>query len=230
MFGRLWACTVAVMAVALAGANYDARLYFQNANTGESNPGALHAAPGEVVEIWFDFHQVDQNRPNKWGTLQVTLSLEGLTLMGAADAANWSDKIRAAESFGGPPEDFLVTILHDSDNGILYDYAIDPTDASHAKVADVGLYCLLGVIGTQPRSHSWMAKLFQFTVQAGSEGQELWWAMDGRVTGTGLSTRILDQTTKAVDITDNYVQVVPEPAASIAILASWAVLRRKRHA
>jgi hypothetical protein len=222
---------VTALAAALTSSSfaaYQAHLFFKNATQNTSNAGQLNANVGDVVEIWYHFDDLDAVNPFKWGTLQVTLCFDGLTLVGAADKGTWDASITAAKVSGGSAADFLTTV---TGSGTLYDNSIDPGDNTKAKICDDGLYVFLGINGTKPRSQNWDVKLWQFTVQAGSVGQTLDWAVDGRTTSTGLSTRILDQKNVSKDITDNHVTVVPEPgtiAAVLSGLAGIAGIRRRK--
>ncbi len=209
-------------------AAYAASLFFKNATQGTSNAGQVSANVGDVIEIWYHFDDLDAVNPFKWGTLQVTLCFDGLTLVGAADKGTWDASITAAKVTGGPAGDFLTTV---TGSGILYDNSLDPTDDTKAKMCDDGLYVFLGINGTKARSQNWDVKLWKFTVQAGSIGQTLDWALDARNTSTGLSTRILDQKNATVDLTNNHVKVVPEPTGILAlctgVIGLIAVRRRK---
>jgi hypothetical protein len=222
-----WLVLIGIFCLACAAqASYTARLSFRNATTGEDNAGSLLASPGDSIEIWYSFHALDNVSPYKWGTLQITLCLDGLTLVGAEDQANWSTSIYNAIGGGGPGGDIPSVIFG---NGVLHDNAIDPTDPSQPIVCNNGLYVLLGMNGSKAKASNWDVMFWSFTVQPGSEGQVLDWFFDGRSTPTGLSTRILDQKNRTVDATDNWVTVVPEPGGlAIAATFSLLFLRRRR--
>jgi hypothetical protein len=204
---------------------YSSRLWFRNVTTGFEGPSVVTATPGDVVSIMFNFHALDAKNPFKWGTLQITLCLDGLSLMSATDSDSWTDQLEVARKSSAHPSWFFSTIYHDSRNGPMYDFAIDPKNTAAPLVGTRGMYALWGV------RESWdlTSELFRFTVQPGSEGEALNWCLDGRNTGTGLSTRLLDQKNATIDITDNTLVVVPEPSimAGIACLAVLAVRRRK---
>jgi hypothetical protein len=219
-------CIALVLCPSLFGA-YTTRLFFRNSTTGATNAGAVLASPGDVVEVWFTFHKLDNVNPFKWGTLQLTMCLDGLTLVSAADQANWYASIETAKKSGGPAGDWLTSIAW---SGELRDSSIDPTDPTALFLCGNGLYFLLGVEGTKGRDSDWDVMIWKFTVQAGSEGQVLDWFLDGRNTPTGLSTRILDQKGKTIDLTDNWVSVVPEPGVvgGFGVLFSLLALRRRR--
>ncbi len=209
---------------------YEARLWFENATTRADNPGTLLAKPGDTIEIWFHFKGLTQTAPRKWGQQQVTICLDGLTLMSDSDSSSWSDQIIASKSDGGPASDFLSTVTHDTDDGPMHDNAIDPTDTTKPLIANRGLYFLLGVNGNKTRSGDWTVRFFQFTVQPGSVGQKLCWCLPGRDTGTGLSTRLLLDNGTNPNITDQCLLVVPEPAAIGAFgfgMTYWLGRRRK---
>jgi hypothetical protein len=204
-----------------------ARLSFYNATKSTGNTGALLADPGDTIEVWYSFHNLDNVNPFKWGTIRITFCMEGLTIVGEQDFDSWDQQIQASKSQGGPAGDFLTTVIG---RGVLYDNSIDPSDINSPLISTHGLYMLLGGDGNKVRSQSWDVMFYRFTVQPGSEHEELNWCLDGRVSSTGLSTSILDQKGKTVDLTDNYVQVTPEPAAAVALLGPLVVLRRKRNA
>ncbi len=197
-----------VLLVCAAHAAYTARLFLYNVTTNGSNVGAVTARPGDVIEMWYTFHKLDNVNPFKWGTLQVTLCLDALSVISPADQATWSAQITGAKSQGGPAADFLSAVIG---TGELHDNAINPSDSSQPIVSANGLYFLLGIAGARARESNWDVKLFRFNVAPGSEGEVLDWCLDGRDAPTGLSTRILDQKNKTVDVTDNWVTVVPEP-------------------
>ncbi len=218
---RLFVSLLMVLLVCAAQADYAARLYFRDATTGDSGAGAVVAHPGDVVEVWFSFHKLDMVNPYKWGTLQVTLCFDGLNIAGKPDKDNWEASITAAKSEGGPASDFLATVIGKGE-------LCDNVFFCHPFCYD-GLYVLLGINGSKARAQDWDAKLWSFTVQPYSAGETLDWLLDGRDTGTGLSTRILDQKNNSVDVTDNRVTVVPEPAAVAgAIMCAAAVYSRRR--
>jgi hypothetical protein len=200
-----------VLLVCAGHAAYNARLYFRDATTGDSGTGQVTAKPGDLIEVWFSFHKIDTVNPYKWGTLQITLCFDGYGIVNQADKDAWVSSLNAARSSGGPTSDFLSFIPYE---GELFDYAIDPTDVDGGpRVCNDGAYLLAGMRATASRSEAWDARLWQFTVQAEGVGETLNWLFDGRSTNRGLSTRILDQKNATVDVTDNWVTVVPEPDA-----------------
>ncbi len=211
------------LAVAACGtqAAYNVRLYYRDATTGEDNPGALIAHPGDVVEIWFSFHKLDTVNPYRWGTLQITLCFDGLNIVDQSDKDNWRGSILASETEGGPASDFLATV---TGNGQFLECNEFCTVLCHD-----GLYGLLGINGSKVRSADWDAKLWSFTVQPYSAGETLGWLLAGRDTATSFSTRILDQKNRTVDPTDNFVTVVPEPGivSGFGVLCSLLALRRR---
>jgi hypothetical protein len=221
--------TLAATATSSCFGAYSARLFFKNATTNNQAAGQVLASPGDTIEVWYSFHASDAVNPFKWGTFQATLCFDGLTLVSAADQANWDASIATAKTTGGPATDFLATVIG---NGELRDNAIDPTDPNSPKLCNNGIYVLLGINGNKGRASQWDVKVWQFTVKAGSFGNTLDWLVDGRDTGTGLSTGILDQKNVRKDITDNHVTVVvPEPGTLAAIatgLAGLAALRRRK--
>ncbi len=226
------------LATALAGSSYAAytsRLHFWNTTTNNQAAGTVDASVGDNIQIWYHFHASDTVNPFKWGTLRVTLCLDGLSLVSAADEVSWKPQLTAAKASGGPAGDILTTILFDSisDASVMYDNSIDPTDGTSGQpiVCNNGMYVLFGMNGNKTRAHDWDVMLYQFTVAPGSVGNILDWTKDGVVSPTGVNTSILDQAGKTKDITDNRVRVVPEPGSIVAIvtgLAGIAALRRRK--
>ncbi|GMV35625.1 MAG: hypothetical protein AMXMBFR61_01330 [Fimbriimonadales bacterium] len=199
--------TVGATLLASSGhAGYVARLWFENVTKGTSNAGALLCDPGDQIAIKYYFRADDQTgQTEKWGTMQITLILDGNGVMSEADANTWATQVNAAFV---PGAWYPIKIFWQPDYGEMRDNAIDPSDPNYPFVANKGLYALIGVQGTRTASYNFPAKtLFTFTIAPGSEGQTLNWAFDNRDTGTGLSTRILDYVGASVDITDNYIQV-----------------------
>lgn len=117
-------------------------------------------------------------------------------------------------------------------NSDLYDFGLDPRDSFYPFVGH-GSCANIYVCGNKPESKNWDVVLFRF-VASGTPGDTLNWHLDGLSTFDGLSTRILDGQSKTVDITDNYVVIVPEPGVVgggggfMAFDAAWAAHRRRR--
>ncbi len=217
------ATVLAIFVVQGVSAAYQARLLFYDSSTGKSNSGELIARPGDQIEVWYTFHALDTVNPYKWGTLQATLCLDGLRLISAADQATWADQIQNAKVQSGALSDFMATVIG---NGPLYDNAIDPSDVTSPLISSNGLYVLLGI--HQVLAQHWDAMLYRFTIAPGTEGDVLGWCLDGRDAGTGLSTRILDQKNRTVDVTDNWIHVVPEPGSLFAFGILLALLRKRK--
>jgi hypothetical protein len=224
---KLFVSMFIVCIVSAAQASYNARLDFRNPAFGAAMPGALVVRPGDTVEVWYTFHKNDTVNPYKWGTLQVTLCLDGLTMVSAADQASWNAAITTAKSSGGPASDFLSTVIG---NGPLHGNPIDPTDPSAPLVCNNGVYMLLGINEARARAADWEVKLWLFTVQPVSAGQKLDWFIDPFNGEQGLNTRILDQKGQSLHPTDNWVIVVPEPSVvgGFGVLCSLLALRRRR--
>ncbi len=222
LFVSLW------MVVLFAGNGfcaYSARLFFRDATTGVDGPGEVIATPGDLIEVWFSFHKIDTVNPYKWGTLQITLCFDSaMGIVEQADKDNWEPSIYAAKASGGPPSDFLTTVVAE---GYLGDDALDPSGGD-VKVCDDGVYILLGMRSSAPRTEDWDVLLWAFTIQQAGIGQTLNWARDGYDTATRLSTRILDQKNKTVDVTDNWVAVVPEPGSLFVFAILLALVRRRK--
>ncbi len=199
------------------------RLWFENLTRGTDNAGALLAEPGDRIAIRF-MTQVDPLFVMKWGTFQATLILDGLSLMGDDDANSW---VAQASSAFSPPTWYPIRVFHQPDYGPMYDNAVEPTDPSYPLVSQRGLYALIGATDRSGAQNS-DRKLFEFTVRPGSVGEELHWSFPGRITGTGLSTRVIDSLAVTHDPTDNFVRVVPEPSALWGLLGGLALLRRPR--
>jgi hypothetical protein len=219
-----------VLAAALVSssfAGYTARLYFENMTTGQSGPGEIKALPGDQMAIKYSFHG-EGGDYDKWGILQITLCLDGSCCLPCdPDGKTWYSQVNNALV---PPGNFLTKIFWQCDWGPMYDWAIDPSgDSGGDLVCAEGLYALIGVNGAKPQARDFDATLFVWT--AGCDQGYVDWTFDGRVTGTGLSTRILDANNVTVDVTDNWVHCVPEPGSIAAIgvgLIGLLALRRRK--
>ncbi|GMV36734.1 MAG: hypothetical protein AMXMBFR61_12420 [Fimbriimonadales bacterium] len=221
---------LAALLTAPSFAGYQVRLWFENVTKGTSNAGALLAAPGDQIAIKYFFLADDTTgNTEKWGTFQATIILDGKTIMTDADANTWATQIGAVLT---PPTNFPIKVFWQPDYGDMYDNAVDPSDNTYPKVATKGLYALIGVAGNKTPSWNFSKTLFTFTVAGGAvANEELHWAFENRLTGTGLSTRILDYQGASVKITDNYIKIVPEPSTFAAIatgLVGLLALRRRK--
>jgi len=199
--------TVGATLLASSGhAGYVARLWFENITKGTSNAGALLCDPGDQIAIKYYFMADDQTgQTEKWGTMQITLILDGKTVMSDADANRWATDVNSVFT---PPSWYPIKIFWQPDYGEAYDNAVDPSDTNYPFVANKVCYALIGVQGTRTASYNFNKTLFTFTIAPGATpGEILNWGFDGRNTGTGLSTRILDYVGASVDITDNYIQI-----------------------
>jgi len=124
-----------------------------------------------------------------------------------------------------PAADFFKTVF--AGNKDLYDYMLNPT-GGFGDYKCHGCYAYLNADTTRPLAKNWSAELFRFTA-AGSPGDELHWSYENRFTGTGLSTRMMTGQSIQVQVTDNFVRIVPEPP-SVAVFAMGALgllLRRQ---
>jgi hypothetical protein len=202
-------------------AEYTARLYFENLSTGLSGAGAVEATPGDQMAIRYQFHGWG-DQPRKWGILQLTLCQNAV--LTSEDGATWESQLTDAVV---PTEHFPIRLfIGDKD---LYDSATDPLNNLHDFVCH-GCYALVGARGDMPESSNWDVTLFRFSAR-GNFGDELGWTFDGRCTNFGLTTRILDAASNNVDVTDNFVRIVPEPGGWTCLAlgaAGLMALRRRR--
>ncbi|MEP0767373.1 MAG: PEP-CTERM sorting domain-containing protein [Fimbriimonadia bacterium] len=224
------ASALAALLTAPSFAGYQVRLWFENVTKGTSNAGALISAPGDQIAIKYRFFADDQTgNTEKWGTFQATIILDGKTIMTDAQANTWATQVNSVLT---PPTHFPIKVFWQPDYGDMYDNAVDPSNDEYPKIATKGLYALIGVAGNREASWNFNRTLFTFNVAPGAAmNEELHWAFENRITGTGLSTRILDYQGASVLITDNYVKVVPEPSTFAAIatgLVGLLALRRRK--
>ncbi|GMV38189.1 MAG: hypothetical protein AMXMBFR61_26970 [Fimbriimonadales bacterium] len=186
-------------------AEYAARLWFRNETKGIEGQGAVPAEPGDRVSIRFAY-STDDPVIERWTVLQATLSLDGLGMISDAEANTFEQQANAAFS---PGTHFPLKVFWQPDYGPMYDNGIDPGDATKPFVAERGLYLVVGANGSTSSSWSFNRTIFTFTVQPEGVGQELHWLFDARETPAGLSTRMLDYQPVTVDVTDNFLVVVP---------------------
>jgi hypothetical protein len=224
-FRRLLVVLAATLASCSFG-SYEARLYFENVTQGLGGPGEIIALPGDQLCIKYSFHG-DGGEHDKWSILQMTLCLKGNCCLPCdPDGVTWYDQIMSVLV---PPTEFGVLVAHQCDWGPMYDNGLDPTDSDCPFVCNEGLYFLIGVYGTSPKAQDWDVTLFSWT--AGCESGLVEWTFDGRDTGTGLSTRIIDGDGETVDVADNWIHCVPEPgsiaAIGVGLLGLLALRRRK---
>ncbi|MEP0765947.1 MAG: hypothetical protein HRF45_05315 [Fimbriimonadia bacterium] len=197
--------TALLLAATPGFCGYVVRLWFENLTKGTSNAGALICDVGDQIAIKYFFYADDPTgNTEKWGTFQATIILDGKSIMTDEQANTWATQVNSVLT---PPTHFPIRTFWQPDYGDMYDNAVDPSDDTYPKVATKGLYALIGVSGSREASWNFNRTLFTFTVAQGSEGQELHWAFENRITGTGLSTRIFDYQGASVLVTDNYIHV-----------------------
>jgi hypothetical protein len=220
----------AVLAAALACssfAGYTARLHFENMTRGQNGPGEIIASSGDQMAIKYSFHG-EGGQYDKWGVLQITLCIDGSCCLPCdPDGMTWYSQVNSALV---PPGNFMSKIFWECDWGPMYDRAIDPSgDSGGDFVCNEGLYALIAPSPITPQCMDFDATLFTWT--AGCSDGYVNWMFDGRETATGLSTRLIDATGATVDITDNWVQCIPEPgsiaAIGVGLLGLLALRRRK---
>ena len=198
---------------------YTARLWFRNETKGLEGPGAIPAEPGDQVSIRFAYW-TDDPVIERWTILQATLSLDGSGIISDAQANTFAQQANAAFMPGGH---FPLKVFWQPNYGPMHDNGIDPGDSTKPFVAEKGLYLVVGANGSASSSWSFNKTIFTFTVQSEGVGQELRWLFDGRETPAGLSTRMMDYVPRTVDVTDNYLVVVPPPSriAGLVTLGNW---------
>jgi len=206
---RTWYLLIGVGCLFLSAlpvaADYVARLWFRNETKGLEGPGALPAEPGDQVSIRFAYWTDDPDI-ERWTILQATLSLDGIGIISDAEANTFANQANAGFS---PSGHFPLKVFWQPDYGPMHDNGIDPGDTTKPFVAERGLYFVVGANGSASSSWSFNRTLFTFTVQPEGIGQDLHWLFDGRETPAGLSTRMMDYQPITVDVTDNYLVVLP---------------------
>jgi len=155
----------------------------------------------------------------------VTFDLTGNSILSTVEANTWNAQLGA---FTTPDGDFPLKVFWQPSQGNLYDYCLNPADSTKGLVTTKGLFAMIGVVGTSPLSTNVDVDLFQFHVAAGSEGQDLKFLFENRVTGTGLATRVIDGDNKAWKVSDNYLHVVPEPTLLLLVGGIGLLLRKRR--
>lgn len=215
-------CLVSLMIPVSANGAFAARLYFANLTRGTSNAGALYAAVGDSVAIKFDFAATTGQ--DKWGTLQVLLC--DSPVLPHSQQQLWASRWDAATQ---PASNFTVRLFYGDVD--LYDSALNPTDPEAARYVCHGCSSTLSVNGSKPESATWNVMFFSFVV-SGQPGDVLDWGLDARKDALGLSTRLVLARGLQVDVTDNHIQVVPEPSAGTLMTgigaAGFAFLRRRQ--
>lgn len=187
---------VVVCGLALAATADEARVYFQNETTGAMNSGPVGVQPGDLVSIRFRYHG-----SASWGALQLALQLDGNNLIPASDSAQWKTSVYAVL----PPDEYYTHVAYGP--AALYDDAREPNDSTSPIVSAQALYLLYQVTYSKPASNDIEVVLFQFRVADNTEGQELHWIDEGRVTQNGVSTRLIVQGIGTQTVTDNYLRV-----------------------
>jgi len=217
-----------LLAIATVGATisasfgaYTAHLWFKNETSGAQGAGQVNAQVGDTISINFSFHGTGAS---SWGTFQMTIFDSPVI----GTFANWNTQTANA-LIDGLNDDADFLLIKKRQNQDLYDNLLNPGDATKTKLGH-GAYLGLGIDGSTYRAKNWDVTFYTFTA-GGKVGDELHFGLDNRATGTGLSTRIIDNNNAAVDVTDNFVKIVPEPG-SIAAVASGLVgllaLRRRK--
>ena len=131
---------------------YQARLWFENLTTGASNVGVVLAEPGDTVAIRYEF-LADTPGLEKWGVLQVTLILDGLTLISEEDTNEWCPQVYRICGDGQPD---LLICWHPND-GAIYDNAVGPGDDEWPLVTTRACYGIAGgaELGLRPSRHTY---------------------------------------------------------------------------
>lgn len=221
VIGGLLCALMVVVSSLTTPADYTCRLYFENLTTGKSNTGAVLAMPGDLIAIKFFFHDTGGS---SWGTFQMVIFDSPVI----GTFANWNTQTANA-LIDGLNDDADFLIIKKRQNQDLYDNLLNPGDTTKTKLGH-GAYLGLGIDGSTYRAKNWDVTFYTFTA-GGKIGDELRFGLINRVTGTGLSTRILDNNNAAVDVVKNFVKIVPEPS-TIATVATGLVgllaLRRRK--
>jgi hypothetical protein len=216
---RILVCFLASLFCVSAFGAYKARLYFENLTTGVQNAGLLLAKPGDTVglHLFFDYGGTLE----KLDTVQTLICLEGKSMISDEDANTF--RAQCNKSFRIGTTGYIYKASWQPSDGPIYDNAYDPTDATSPFVCG---RAIVGFLNGGERLHEDI-DFFKFTVMAGSVGEVLNWDLIGRDTGTGLSTRRISNSYKTEIITDNYLQVVPEPTVALLALPLAFIARRQ---
>ena len=186
--------------------DYTARLWFRNVTTGAENTGAVLVSPGDIVDIRFVFHQTTEQRPVKWSVLQMAIDLSNQSILPDFAANTWESTVSSAFQ---PSTAFIVKNFWQPNSGPMYDQGVDPSDRKRTPLATAkGLYAIVGVSGARPQSHNYEAVVFRFRVAPNAaRGSELHWMFETRPAKAGVGTRLQDDKSRSVQITDNWLRV-----------------------